>query len=104
MWRCEQNAGCFAALKDEGEKRATATATATATANTGVSPLRRQRTPPAVEMTEFGRLGDAGLGVEGGVAEVADHGEDEFFDVLGLDAGLVEELGGAEAEHGAFLL
>ena len=29
-----------------------------------------------------------------------DHGEDEFFDLLGLDLGFGEELGGAEAELG----
>src|ERR1700735_4347057 len=33
-------------------------------------------------------------------AEIVDHGEDEFFDLLGLNLGLGEELGGAKAELG----
>lgn len=31
-------------------------------------------------------------------ANAVDHGEDQFFDLLGLDLGLGEEFGGAEAE------
>jgi hypothetical protein len=40
-----------------------------------------------------------GAAFQGGrAAQVADHGEDELFHVAGLDAGLGQELGGAEAE------
>src|ERR1700722_10266844 len=35
-------------------------------------------------------------------AEAVDHGEDEFFDLLGLNLGLGEDLGGAETELGHF--
>ncbi len=34
--------------------------------------------------------------------DALDHGKDELFDLLGLDLGLGEELGGAEAELGHF--
>ena len=39
-----------------------------------------------------------------GATEVVDHGEDEFFDLLGLDLSLGKEFGGAEAELGHVLL
>src|ERR1700760_2978848 len=45
-----------------------------------------------------GRAGGGEVGEFG--ADAVDHGEDEFFDFLGLDLSFGEELGGSEAELG----